>query len=250
MYDRIGHLNRPAAFVYGGIIPPGFTQSDTGKCNPMDIVSVFEAVGKYAKGALDELGLKDVESNAIPGPGSCGGMYTANTMASAIEALGMSLPGSSAQTAVGASKKKDCENAGQAVVNLIEKNICPRDILTRKAFENAITTCLALGGSTNLILHLLAIAHSADVELTIDDFDLIGQKSLYLQTLSPLKIPHEPPHSNWWHPPDDETLLERGLLHGDCLTVTGETIAESLKEVEHYGSIPTSRTLSDLGTIQ
>ena len=235
----LARLNRPAVFVYGGTILPGFTQSDTEKCNPMDIVSVFEAVGKYAKGALDELGLKDVESNAIPGPGSCGGMYTANTMASAIEALGMSLPGSSAQTAVGASKKKDCENAGQAVVNLIEKNICPRDILTRKAFENAITTCLALGGSTNLILHLLAIAHSADVELTIDDFDLIGQKIPLLADVKPFGKYHMSHLIRIGGiRPMMKLLLERGLLHGDCLTVTGETIAESLKEVEHYGSYP------------
>lgn len=235
----LARLNRPSVFVYGGTILPGFTKSDTEKCNPMDIVSVFEAVGQHAKGALDAKGLKDVEENAIPGPGSCGGMYTANTMASAIEALGMSLPGSSAQTAVGESKKKDCENAGKAVLNLIEKNIRPRDILTRKAFENAITTCLALGGSTNLILHLLAIAHSAEVELTIDDFDTIGRKIPLLADVKPFGKYHMSHLIRIGGiRPMMKLLLDRGLLHGDCLTVTGETIAESLKEVHPYGRFP------------
>ena len=235
----LARLNRPSVFVYGGTILPGFTKSDTEKCNPMDIVSVFEAVGQHAKGALDAKGLKDVEENAIPGPGSCGGMYTANTMASAIEALGMSLPGSSAQTAVGESKKKDCENAGKAVLNLIEKNIRPRDILTRKAFENAITTCLALGGSTNLILHLLAIAHSAEVELTIDDFDTIGRKIPLLADVKPFGKYHMSHLIRIGGiRPMMKLLLDRGLLHGDCLTVTGETIAESLKGVSPYGRFP------------
>lgn len=235
----LARLNRPSVFVYGGTILPGFTKSDTEKCNPMDIVSVFEAVGQHAKGALDAKGLKDVEENAIPGPGSCGGMYTANTMASAIEALGMSLPGSSAQTAVGESKKKDCENAGKAVLNLIEKNIRPRDILTRKAFENAITTCLALGGSTNLILHLLAIAHSAEVDLTIDDFDTIGRKIPLLADVKPFGKYHMSHLIRIGGiRPMMKLLLDRGLLHGDCLTVTGETIAESLKGVSPYGRFP------------
>lgn len=235
----LARLNRPSVFVYGGTILPGFTKSDTEKCNPMDIVSVFEAVGQHAKGALDAKGLKDVEENAIPGPGSCGGMYTANTMASAIEALGMSLPGSSAQTAVGESKKKDCENAGKAVLNLIEKNIRPRDILTLKAFENAITTCLALGGSTNLILHLLAIAHSAEVDLTIDDFDTIGRKIPLLADVKPFGKYHMSHLIRIGGiRPMMKLLLDRGLLHGDCLTVTGETIAESLKGVSPYGRFP------------
>ena len=235
----IARLNRPSVFVYGGTILPGFAQSDKEKCNPMDIVSVFEAVGKHAKGALDDEGLKDVEKSAIPGPGSCGGMYTANTMASAIEALGMSLPGSSAQTAVGESKKKDCENAGKAVLNLLEKNICPRDIMTKKAFENAITTCLALGGSTNLILHLLAIAHSANVELNIDDFDRIGRKIPLLADVKPFGKYHMSHLIRIGGiRPMMKMLLDRGLIHGDCLTVTGETVEASLKEVAHYGSYP------------
>jgi dihydroxy-acid dehydratase len=215
----IARLNRPSVFVYGGTILPGFTKSDKEKCNPMDIVSVFEAVGKHAKGTLDDEGLKDVEKSAIPGPGSCGGMYTANTMASAIEALGMSLPGSSAQTAVGESKKKDCENAGEAVLNLLEKNIRPRDIMTKKAFENAITTCLALGGSTNLILHLLAIAHSANVELSIDDFDRIGRKIPLLADVKPFGKYHMSHLIRIGGiRPMMKMLLDRGLIHGDCLT--------------------------------
>ena len=235
----IARLNRPSVFVYGGTILPGFTQSDKEKCNPMDIVSVFEAVGKHAKGTLDDEGLKDVEKSAIPGPGSCGGMYTANTMASAIEALGMSLPGSSAQTAVGESKKKDCENAGKAVLNLLEKNIRPRDIMTKNAFENAITTCLALGGSTNLILHLLAIAHSANVELSIDDFDRIGRKIPLLADVKPFGKYHMSHLIRIGGiRPMMKMLLHRGLIHGDCLTVTGETIEASLKDVAHYGSYP------------
>ena len=235
----IARLNRPSVFVYGGTILPGFTKSDKEKCNPMDIVSVFEAVGKHAKGTLDDEGLKDVEKSAIPGPGSCGGMYTANTMASAIEALGMSLPGSSAQTAVGESKKKDCKNAGEAVLNLLEKNIRPRDIMTKKAFENAITTCLALGGSTNLILHLLAIAHSANVELSIDDFDRIGRKIPLLADVKPFGKYHMSHLIRIGGiRPMMKMLLDRGLIHGDCLTVTGETVEESLKDVALYGSYP------------
>ena len=240
----LARLNRPSVFVYGGTILPGFVKTDKEKCNPMDIVSVFEAVGQYAKGSLDSKGLKEVEENAIPGPGSCGGMYTANTMASAIEALGMSLPGSSAQTAVGESKKQDCEDAGKAVLNLLKKNILPRDIMTRKAFENAITTCLALGGSTNLILHLLAIAHSAEVELSIDDFDRIGQKIPLLADVKPFGKYHMSHLIRIGGiRPMMKLLLERGLIHGDCLTVTGETIKESLKEVSHYGTYPNEQDL-------
>ncbi|MAH39908.1 MAG: dihydroxy-acid dehydratase [Puniceicoccaceae bacterium] len=235
----LARLNRPSVFVYGGTILPGFAQSDREQCKPMDIVSVFEAVGQYAKGSLDAAGLKDVEEHAIPGPGSCGGMYTANTMASAIEALGMSLPGSSAQTAVGEQKRQDCEAAGKAVLNLLEKNICPRDIMTRKAFENAITTCLALGGSTNLILHLLAIAHSAEVELSIDDFDSIGRKIPLLADVKPFGKYHMSHLIRIGGiRPMMKLLLDRGLLHGDCLTVTGETVAESLQSVTDYGRYP------------
>src|SRR5690606_32185074 len=148
-------------------------------------VSVFEAVGRHAKGEIDDAELKEIESCAIPGPGSCGGMYTANSMATAIEALGMSLPGSSAQLAISEDKRRDCENAGRQVSKLLELDLKPRDIMTRQAFENAIMTCLALGGSTNIILHLLAIAHAADVELSIDDFARLGEKIPLLADVKP-----------------------------------------------------------------
>lgn len=236
----IARLNRPAVFVYGGTILPGFLPKDQKEeCNPMDIVSVFEAVGKHAKGELTDDELKDVEKYAIPGPGSCGGMYTANTLASAIEALGMSLPGSSAQAAVSESKRKDCEHAGAAVVKMLEKGITPRDIMTRKAFENSITTCLALGGSTNLILHMLAIAHSCDVDLTIDDFRDIGDRIPLLADVKPFgKYSMNHLIRIGGIRPMMKMLLDRGLIHGDCLTVTGETIAETLADVQPYPSYP------------
>ena len=241
----IARLNRPAVFVYGGTILPGFLPKDAEEqCDAMDIVSVFEAVGKHAKGELTDEELKEVEKYAIPGAGSCGGMYTANTMASAIEALGMSLPGSSAQIAVGEAKRKDCEMAGAAVLKMLENDIKPRDIMTRKAFENAITTCLALGGSTNLILHLLAIAHSAQVDLTIDDFKEIGDRIPLLADVKPFG------RYNMSHliriggiRPMMKRLLERGLLHGECLTVTGETIADALKAQKPYANYPSEQDI-------
>ena len=235
----IARLNRPAVFVYGGTILPGFLASDCDKQRPLDIVSVFEAVGKHAKGELDDAGLKAVESAAIPGPGSCGGMYTANTMATAIEALGMSLPNSSAQLAVGKEKREDCERSGAAVVAMLKKGIKPRDILTRKAFENAIVVCLSLGGSTNLILHLLAIAHSAGVPLTLEDFKTIGERVPLLADVKPFgKYGMAHLIRFGGIRPMMKMLLDRGMLHGDCLTVTGETMAESLKNVAPYPSYP------------
>ena len=236
----IARLNRPAVFVYGGTILPGFLPKDEkDQCNPMDIVSVFEAVGKHTKGELTDDELKEVEKYAIPGPGSCGGMYTANTLASAIEALGMSLPGSSAQAAVSQSKRKDCEIAGAAVVNMLGKGITPRDIMTREAFENSITTCLALGGSTNLILHMLAIAHSCDVDLDIDVFRDIGERIPLLADVKPFgKYSMNHLIRIGGIRPMMKMLLDRGLLHGGCLTVTGETIAETLKDVQPYPSYP------------
>src|SRR5580698_1710109 len=173
----IARLNRPAVFVYGGTIRPGAQRRD--------IVSVFEAVGAHAAGKLSDAGLLEIERTAIPGPGSCGGMYTANTMASAIEALGLSLPGSSAQEAVGQEKRSDCHRAGEAVVRLVKTGLKPRDILTRRAFENAIRVVIALGGSTNAVLHLLAIAHAARVRLTLDDFTRLGRRSPVLADLRP-----------------------------------------------------------------
>ncbi|MBT8043600.1 MAG: dihydroxy-acid dehydratase [Verrucomicrobiae bacterium] len=224
----LARLNRPGIFVYGGTILPGCT-SIKGEEKDLDIVSVFEAVGKHAAGEYSDEELQAVTENAIPGEGSCGGMYTANTMASAIEALGMSLPNSSAQDAVGEDKMRDCFDAGAAVLNMMEKGIRPRDILTRKAFENAITVVIALGGSTNAVLHLLAMAHACEVELTIDDFTEIGKKVPMLADLKPsgkyvmsdlVKIGGTVPLM--------KMLLEVGLLHGDCLTVTGKTMAENL----------------------
>jgi len=244
MMIAIARLNRPAVFIYGGTILPGFAHSDHQKEKALDIVSVFEAVGKHAKGELDAAGLKEVEECAIPGPGSCGGMYTANTMASAIEALGMSLPNSSAQLAVSEDKRRDCERAGAAVMAMLEKGIRPRDIMTRQAFENAIITCMALGGSTNLVLHLLAIAHSADVPLTLEDFAEIGERVPLLGDLKPFG------KYNMSHlirvggiRPLMKMLLDRGMLHGDCLTCSGQTLAATLADVPPYGSYPTEQDI-------
>jgi dihydroxy-acid dehydratase len=223
----IARLNRPAVFVYGGTIRPGKDRRD--------IVSVFEAVGKHANGDIDDAGLHEVESTAIPGPGSCGGMYTANTMASAIEALGLSLPNSSAQEAVSEQKHDDCVRAGMAVMELVAKNIRPSDILTREAFENAITVVVALGGSTNAVLHLLAMAHAAGVTLELDDFTRIGARVPVLADLKPSgKYLMSELIAIGGIRPLMKTLLEAGLLHGHCLTVTGNTVAENLRDVAPY----------------
>jgi dihydroxy-acid dehydratase len=201
----------------------------------LDIVSVFEAIGQHAAGKLDDQELHAVESCAIPGPGSCGGMYTANTMASAVEALGMSLPNSSAQNAVSPAKMDDCRRAGAAVVEMLRQGIKPRDILTRKAFENAITVVIALGGSTNAVLHLLAIAHAANVKLTIDDFTRIGKRVPVLADLKPSgKFSMSALVAIGGIRPLMKTLLDAGLLHGGCLTVTGQTMAETLADVKPY----------------
>lgn len=226
----MARLNRPSVFVYGGTILPGKHRSRN-----VDIVSVFEAVGQHAGGRIDDAELKAVESCAIPGPGSCGGMYTANTMASAIEALGMSLPNSSAQAAVSEDKTADCRAAGAAVLNLLEKGIAPRDIMTREAFENAITVVIALGGSTNAVLHLLAMAHAADVDLRLDDFERVGKRVPVLADLKPSGrfVMNELVEIGGTLPLM-KTLLDAGLLHGDCLTVTGKTVAENLADVAPY----------------
>jgi len=223
----LARLNRPGVFVYGGTIQPGK--------NHTDIVSVFEAVGKRANNDINDIELEQIESTAIPGPGSCGGMYTANTMASAIEALGMSLPNSSSQDAISEDKNSDCLRAGEAVVNLLKKDIKPSDIMTKKAFENAITLIITLGGSTNAVLHLIAMADAIDVDLNIDDFTRIGAKVPVLADLKPsgkymmselVKIGGTLPLM--------KMLLDAGMLHGDCLTVTGKTVSENLKEVKPY----------------
>ncbi len=223
----IARLNRPAVFVYGGTIQPGAKERD--------IVSVFEAVGAHAQGTISDEALAEVERTAIPGPGSCAGMYTANTMASAIEALGLSLPNSSAQEAISGTKLDDCYRAGQAVMNLIERGIRPSDILTRDAFENAITTVIALGGSTNAVLHLLAIASSAGIELELEDFNRIGARVPVLADLRPSgRYSMSALIAIGGIRPLMKTLLDAGLLHGDCLTVSGETLAASLTDVSPY----------------
>jgi dihydroxy-acid dehydratase len=223
----IARLNRPAVFVYGGTIKPGAKRRD--------VVSVFEAVGAFAGGKIDEQELLEVEQTAIPGPGACGGMYTANTMASAIEALGLSLANSSAQEAISQNKIDDCRRAGEAVVRLIERDIKPRDILTREAFENAITVVIALGGSTNAVLHLLAVAKDAEVELTLDDFSRIGARVPVLADLRPSgRYMMSELVGIGGIQPLMKRLLDRGLLHGDCLTVTGRTLAENLADVDDY----------------
>ena len=223
----LARLNRPAIFVYGGTIRPGPKHRD--------IISVFEARGAFASGQISERELKEIERTAIPGPGSCAGMYTANTMASAIEALGMSLPNSSAQEAVSRQKIKDCQNAGKAVVKLAKAGITPSQILTREAFENAITVVIALSGSTNAVLHLLAMASAAGVPLELDDFTRIGQRVPVLADLRPSgKYMMSELIRIGGIQPLMKMLLDDGLLHGDCLTVTGKTLKQNLKGVKPY----------------
>ena len=223
----LARLDRPSIFVYGGTIQPGPGRTD--------VVSVFEAVGGHSAGKVSDIELKQIEDTAIPGPGSCGGMYTANTMASAIEALGMSLPNSSAQDAISAAKQNDCERAGEAILKLVERDIKPSDIMTRAAFGNAIRVVIALGGSTNAVLHLLAMAHTIGVELELDDFSRIGSDAPVLADLRP--------SGNYLMSeliaiggiqPLMKRMLNAGMLDGSCLTVTGRTLAENLAEVGDY----------------
>ena len=223
----MARLNRPSVFVYGGTIMPGKGHTD--------IVSVFEAMGAHSRGDMDLIELKQIEETAIPGPGSCGGMYTANTMASAIEALGMSLPGSSAQNAVSEEKREDCVRAGAAVLKLLEEDIKPSDIMTRAAFENAITVVIALGGSTNAVLHLIAMARTVGVPLSLDDFTEIGKRVPVLADLRPSgHYMMSELVAIGGIQPLMKILLEAGLLQGDCLTVTGRTLAENLADVAPY----------------
>ena len=223
----MARLNRPSVFVYGGSIKPGKGRTD--------VISVFEAVGKHSEGVISDIELLDIESSAIPGPGSCGGMYTANTMASAIEAMGMSLPNSSAQEATSKTKLQDSLEAGKAVSNLINLDLKPRDIMTKEAFENAISMVIALGGSTNAVLHLIGIAHEAKVDLSLDDFERLGKRTPVLADLKPsgtylmselIEIGGIVPLMR--------KMLEKGLLHGDQMTVTGKTLEENLNDSENY----------------
>ena len=223
----LARLNRPSIFIYGGSIQPSSLNTD--------YVTVCEKVGEYAKGSISEEELIAVEEVSVKGPGSCGGMYTANTMASSIEALGMSLPGSSSQDAVSNDKKQDCLNAGAAIKNLLDLDIKPSDIMTKKAFENSIAVVIALGGSTNAVLHLLAMAHSIGVDLDLDDFTRIGKVTPVLADIKPFGM-HFMSELNaiGGIAPMMKLMLEQGLLHGDCLTVTGKTLEENLEEVSSY----------------
>ena len=223
----MARLDRPSIFIYGGSIKPSNENTD--------YVTVSEKVGEFSKGEINEDRLIHYEKISVEGPGSCGGMYTANTMASAVEALGMSLPGSSSQDAVSESKKDDCVSAGEAIMNLLESDIKPSDIMTREAFENAITVVIALGGSTNAVLHLLAIAHSIGVELELDDFTKIGKETPVLADLKPFGSHYMSElNANGGIQPLMRLLLDKGLLHGDCLTVTGKTLSQNLENVTPY----------------
>ena len=223
----MARLDRPSIFIYGGSIKPSNENTD--------YVTVSEKVGEFSKGEINEDRLIHYEKISVEGPGSCGGMYTANTMASAVEALGMSLPGSSSQDAVSESKKDDCVSAGEAIMNLLESDIKPSDIMTREAFENAITVVIALGGSTNAVLHLLAIAHSIGVELELDDFTKIGKETPVLADLKPFGSHYMSElNANGGIQPLMKLLLDKGMLHGDCLTVTGKTLSQNLENVTPY----------------
>jgi len=223
----LARLNRPSIFIYGGSIQPSSINTD--------YVTVCEKVGEYAKGSISEEDLIAFEKVSVKGPGSCGGMYTANTMASSIEALGMSLPGSSSQDAVSNNKKQDCKDAGAAIKNLLDLDIKPSDIMTKKAFENSIAVVIALGGSTNAVLHLIAMAHSIGVDLDLDDFTRIGKVTPVLADIKPFGV-HFMSELNaiGGIAPMMKLMLEKGLLHGDCLTVTGKTVQENLQEVLPY----------------
>ena len=223
----LARLNRPSIFIYGGSIKPSSENTD--------YVTVCEKTGEFSKGELEESELIHVEKISVKGPGSCGGMYTANTMASAIEALGMSLPGSSSQDATSEDKQKDCIDSGQAIMNLLDKDIKPSDIMIKEAFENAITVVISLGGSTNAVLHMLAMAHAIGVQLDLDDFTRIGKKTPVMADLKPFGSHYMSElNANGGIQPLMKTLLDKGLLHGECLTVTGNTLAENLSNVTPY----------------
>src|SRR5437588_6698585 len=225
----MARLNIPSVFVYGGSILPGTGEHG----EALDIVSIFEAVGRYQAGKLDAKGVHQIECESCPGAGSCGGMYTANTMSSAIEAMGMSLPHDASYPAVSTHKEREAFLAGEALVRLIERDLKPRDIITRKSLENAYTLVLALGGSTNAVLHLMAIAREAEVEWTLADFDRLGARVPHLADLKPggRYVMHDL-HRVGGTPAVLRALLDAGFLHGDCLTCTGKTLAENLAEIK------------------
>ncbi len=248
----MGRLNRPSLMVYGGTIKPG----SYNKNNKLDIISAFQSYGEFLSGSIDDDTRKQIVKNACPGAGACGGMYTANTMASAIEAMGMALPYSSSTPAVDPAKLEECFNAGKAIYHLLEKDIKPRDIMTREAFENAMVLITVLGGSTNAVLHLLAMARAVDVPLTIDDFQAVSDRIPYLADLKPSgKYVMEDLHMAGGTPAVMKFLLENKLITGDCLTVTGKTIAENLAELPGLQEgqeiiAPLDKPLKDSGHIR
>ena len=248
----MGRLNRPAIMIYGGTIAPGHY-----KGQDLNIISAFEALGQKIAGKLDDADFKGIVMNSCPGAGACGGMYTANTMAAAIEALGMSLPYSSSNPALSAEKKQECLDAGVAIRLLLEQDIKPRDIMTRKAFENAIVTIMVLGGSTNAVLHLIAMARSVGVPLTQNDFQEVSNRVPVLADFKPSgKYLMQDLHQHGGIPAVMKYLLEQGLLHGDCLTVTGKTLAENLKTIAaiDFGKqdiiLPLERPIKATGHLQ
>ncbi len=248
----MGRINRPSIMVYGGTIKPGSYKNN----NKLDIISAFQSYGEFIAGSIDDDTRKQIVKNACPGAGACGGMYTANTMASAIEAMGMALPYSSSTPAVDPAKLEECFNAGKAIYHLLEKDIKPRDIMTREAFENAMVLITVLGGSTNAVLHLLAMARAVDVPLTIDDFQAVSDRIPYLADLKPSgKYVMEDLHMVGGTPAVMKFLLENKLITGDCLTVTGKTIAENLAELPALSEgqeiiAPLDKPLKDSGHIR
>lgn len=247
----MGRLNRPAIMIYGGTIKPGHIDHQT-----LDIVSAFQSYGEYLAGKIDDTERQTIVENACPGPGACGGMYTANTMASAIEALGMSLPYSSSMPAVEQGKLDECLRAGAAIRHLLEKDIKPRDIMTREAFENALVIVMALGGSTNAVLHLIAMARAVDVSLTLDDVQAVSDRIPFLADLKPSgRYVMEDLHKVGGVPAVMKYLLAEGLLNGDCLTVTGKSIAENLADLPGLAEgqdvfLPLDRPIKQTGHIQ
>jgi dihydroxy-acid dehydratase len=249
----MARVGRPALMIYGGTIKPGYTSRDH---QPIDIVSAFQSYGQFIASKIDEQQRRDIVRHACPGPGACGGMYTANTMASAIEALGMSLPYSSSTPAVDPGKLEECFRAGEAIRHLLERDIKPSDIMTRAAFENAMVVVMALGGSTNAVLHLIAMARSVGVELTIDDFQAVSERVPFLADLKPSgRFVMEDVHKVGGIPAVMKYLLDKGLIQGDCLTVTGKTVAENLAGIAGLSSgqevvMPLERPIKPTGHIQ
>ena len=247
----MGRLNRPSLMVYGGTIKPGYRNKKT-----LDIISAFQSYGEFITGGIDDDTRKEIVKKSCPGSGACGGMYTANTMASAIEAMGMSLPYSSSTPAVDPGKLEECFKAGEAIKNLLEKDIKPRDIMTREAFENAMVLIIVLGGSTNAVLHLLAMARAVDVKLTIDDFQAVSDRTPYLADLKPSgKYVMEDLHLIGGTPAVMKFLLEHGLINGDCMTVTGKTIKENLADLPGFKAgqkiiAPLDKPLKESGHIR